>query len=156
MSILTRKQQLDQAVWPTVGRLFGLPSELEDLFENPLSQLTHATGLLRVWNPAVDVHEDKDNVFVRAELPGLKKENIDVSLHEGVLSISGERKDEAKYEDAQIHRSERFTGQFHRSITLPTLVKADAVTAHYQDGVLAITLPKAEEAKTKRIEVKID
>jgi HSP20 family protein len=153
MSILTRKQQLDQAVWPTVGRLFGLPSELEHFFESPLA---HATELLRVWNPSVDVHEDKDNVFVRAELPGLKKENIDVSLHEGVLSISGERKDESKSEDARTHRSERFTGQFHRSITLPTLVKADAVTAHYQDGVLAITLPKAEEAKTKKIEVKID
>jgi HSP20 family protein len=151
----SKSQRPDRAVWPSVGRLFGLRNELERLFESPFSDLVEGSEFLRLWNPAVDVYEDKNDVFVKAELPGMKKEHIDVSLHDGVLSISGERKSEEKHEDAETYRSERFTGRFNRSITLPTLVKADQVKAHYQDGVLTVTLPKAEEAKTKTIEVKV-
>jgi HSP20 family protein len=155
MSNLSKWQRPDRSVWPAVGRLFGLRNELERLFEGPFSELTEGSELLRLWNPAVDVYEDKNDVYVKAELPGMKKEHIDVSLHDGVLSISGERKNEEKFEDAETYRSERFVGRFSRSITLPTPVKADQVKAHYQDGVLTITLPKAEEAKTKQIEVKV-
>ena len=153
---LTRWQRPESSVWPTVGRLFGLRHELDRLFESPFADLTGEHGFLRIWNPAVDVYEDKDNVFVKAELPGMKKEEIEVSLHDGSLSISGERKSEKKSEDAGTYRSERFAGRFHRTLTLPSQVKADAVTANYQDGVLTITLPKAEEAKTKQIEVKVN
>lgn len=153
MSTLTRWQRPDLSVWPTVGRLFGLRHELDRLFE-PFNET--AGSLLSVWNPAIDLYEDKDNVFVKAEVPGMKKEEIEVSLHDGVLSISGERKGEEKFEDAETYRSERFVGRFQRAVTLPSQVKADAVTAQYQDGVLTITLPKAEEAKRKQIEVKVN
>jgi HSP20 family protein len=156
MSTLTRWQRPDLSVWPTVGRLFGLRDELDRLFDGGLSELTGGSQLLSLWNPAVDVYQDKDNVFVKAEVPGMKKEDIDVSLHDGILSISGERKAETTHKDAETYRSERFVGRFQRSLTLPAQVKADAVKAQYKDGILTITLPKAEEAKPKQIEIKVN
>jgi HSP20 family protein len=156
MNSLTRWQRPELTVWPTVGRLFGLRDELDRLFESPCGDLTSGAQLLSVWNPAIDLYEDKDNVFVKAELPGMKKEDIDVSLHDGLLNISGERKSEEKFENAETYRSERFVGRFHRSIALPSEVKADKVQASYKDGILTVTLPKAEEAKRKQIEVKVN
>lgn len=155
MSSLIRWQRPDLAVWPTFGRLFGLRDELDRLFESPLSEWTRGSQLLSVWNPAIDLYDDKDNVIVKAELPGMKKEEIEVSLHDGALSISGERKSEEKFEDAETYRSERFEGRFHRTVTLPANVKGDQVKAQYKDGVLTVTLPKAEEAKPKQIEVSV-
>ena len=156
MSNLTRWQRPELASWPTVGRLFGLRDELDRLFETSFGDLARAPQLLGVWNPAVDLFQDKDNVIVKAELPGMKKEDIQVSLHDGVLSISGERKSEAKFEEAETYRTERFVGRFQRALMLPTQVNAAKVAAAYKDGVLTITLPKAEEAKPKQIEVKIN
>jgi len=155
MNSLTRWQRPDTSVWPTFGRLFNLRDELDRLFEGSLGDAGGASQLLSVWNPAVDVYEDKDNVFVKAELPGMKKEDIQVSLHDGALSISGERKDEAKHEAADTYRVERFVGRFHRTITLPSRVKTDQITAQYKDGILTVGLPKAEEAKPRQIEVNI-
>jgi HSP20 family protein len=154
MNTLTRWQRPDLSVWPTVGRLFGLRDDLDRLFDG-FGEWPVASQLLSGWNPALDLYQDKDNVYVKAELPGMKKEDIDVSLHDGVLSISGERKTEEKHKDAETYRSERFVGRFHRSITLPASVKADSVKAGYKDGILTITLPKSEEAKPKQIEIKV-
>src|ERR1700722_14866097 len=123
MSSLTRWQKPDLSVWPTFGRLFGLGGELDRLLRSPLTEWTRSSQLLSVWNPAIDLYEDKDNVIVKAELPGMKKEDIEVSLQDGALSISGERKNEAKFEDAETYRSERFVGRFHRTVTLPSEVK---------------------------------
>lgn len=151
MSNSTRTES-DLLVWPSFGRLFGLPSELHHLFEGSFGNASGAS-LFSAWNPAVDLYEDKDNVIVKAELPGMKKEAIDVSLHDGELSISGERKSEEKSGNAETYRSERFTGRFNRTITLPTEVNADKVKADYKDGILTITLPKAEAAKPRQIQV---
>jgi HSP20 family protein len=106
-----------------------------------------------MWTPALDLYEGKDELVVRAELPGMKKEEIDIALHEGVLSISGERKAEVLPEDSEPHRSERFFGRFQRSLELPKPVKVEEVKAAYRDGILTITLPKTEEAKPRKIEV---
>src|SRR5580692_9736833 len=111
MSNLTRWQRPELTSWPTFGRLFGLRDELDRLFEASFGGLANAPQLLRVGNPAVDLYEDKDNVIVKAELPGMKREDIEVSLHDGVLSISGERKGEEKFEEAGTHRAERFVGR---------------------------------------------
>jgi len=154
MNTLTRWHKPELTVWPTMGRLFGLRDELDRLFDGG-GDWPSVTQFLSGWNPALDLYQDKDNVYMKAELPGMKKEDIDVSLHDGVLSISGERKGEEKFKDAETYRSERFVGRFHRSITLPTPVKADQVKAHYKDGILTITMPKSEEAKTKQIEIKV-
>jgi HSP20 family protein len=103
----------------------------------------------------MDIYEDKDALIVRVELPGMQKADIDVSLHDGGLSISGERKSQQQSEDTEVYRSERFFGRFQRSVTLPTLVAADKVKAEYTDGILSVTLPKAEEAKPKHIDVQV-
>jgi HSP20 family protein len=142
--------------WPSFGRLSDLREEIDRLFESPLSELTRTSQLLSGWTPALDVYENKDNFVVKAELPGMKKEDIEVSLHDGSLSISGERKTESKHEDAEVYRAERFFGRFQRTVSLPTTVAADKVKAAYHDGVLTITLPKTEEAKPKKIDVSVN
>ena len=156
MNGLTRWQQPQLANWPGFGRLFGLRDELDRLFDSTISEFNRGSQLLSVWNPALDVFEDKDNVIVKAELPGMKKEEIDVSLHDGALSISGERRSEQKFEGAETYRSERFVGRFHRTVTLPSAVNGEKVKAQYKDGILTITLPKTEEAKPKQITVNTD
>jgi HSP20 family protein len=111
--------------------------------------------LLGVWSPPLDVYQDKDHVFVKVELPGMKKEDIQISLHENTLTISGERKQEREVKEGDGYRSERFFGRFHRSITLPVAVQANNVKAQYKDGILAVSLSKAEEAKPRQIEVQV-
>jgi HSP20 family protein len=92
---------------------------------------------------------------VKVELPGMKKDEIEISLHDGVLTVSGERKTENEVKEGQTFRSERYFGKFQRSVTLPTAVDAGKVKAAYKDGVLTIDLAKAEEAKPKQIEVSV-
>jgi len=153
---LTRWQRAEPSTWDPFTQLSTLRDEIDRLFESPLSALTETTQpFLSGWLPAVDLFEDKDNVFVKAELPGMKKEEIEISLHEGVLSLSGERKAEEKYENASACRSERFLGRFHRTLTLPAQIDAEKVNATYKDGILTVTLPKAEHAKPKQIEVSV-
>jgi HSP20 family protein len=135
--------QRPSVAWPTFGRLANLQDELDRLFESPL------TG----WAPALDVHEDKDSFSIRVELPGMKREDIEVSLQDGALVISGERKEEKVTEGTEVHRQERFYGRFSRALTLPSAVAGDKVKAQYKDGILTVTLPKAEEAKPKAITV---
>jgi HSP20 family protein len=156
MNSLIRWQRPGFTTWPAFGRLTDLRDEIDRLFEEPLADLTRASQLLSVWTPALDLSEDKDNVYVRVELPGMKKEDIDLSLHGGSLSISGERKSEEKSKETEICRSERFFGRFQRTVTLPTSVATEKVKAQYTDGVLLVTLPKAEEAKPKHIDVNVN
>ena len=153
---LIRWQRPVLSVWPGFDRLSNLRNEIHRLFEAPLSELARTSQLLSGWTPPLDLHEDKDNFVVKIELPGMKKEDIDVSLHDGSLSITGERKGEEKFEGADVYRTERFIGHFQRTITMPAAVAADKIKAQYQDGILTVTLPKAEEAKPKQIEVQIN
>lgn len=135
--------------WPVLSELSRIERELHRFWGG--ASAGTETG---VWAPAVDLAEDKDAYTVQAEVPGLTKEAIEVSLHEGVLTIAGERKFEAQ-EAAENHRVERFHGRFQRTIELPAAVEAGQVKASYKDGVLTVTLPKAEAAKPKQIEVKV-
>jgi HSP20 family protein len=155
MYSLTRWPRPELSSWTGFGRLNSLRDEIDRLFEAPLAEIARSSHLLSGWTPAFDVYEDKDNVYVRAELPGMKKEDIDLSLHNGSLSISGERKNEEKLKDAEVNRAERFFGRFQRTITLATPVAAEKIKAHYKDGILNVTLPKAEEAKPKHIDVSV-
>jgi len=141
--------------WASFGRLSDLRDEIDRLFTAPLAEFARGSRVLSDWTPALDVFEDKDNFVVKAELPGMKKEDIEVSLQDGCLSISGERKSESKHEGAEVYRAERFFGRFQRTVTLPTQVAVDKIQAAYRDGVLKVTLPKAEEAKPKRIDVSV-
>ena len=156
MNSLTRWQRPELTTWPGYGRLTDLRDEIDRLFESPLTEWARASNLLSGWTPALDIYEDKDNLFVKVELPGMKREEIDVSIHEGSLSISGERKSEQTHEDADVYRAERFFGRFQRTVTLPTPVAAEKVKAQYKDGILTITLPKTEESKPKHIDVNVN
>lgn len=155
MNGLTRWQRPQITNWPSFGRLFELRDDLDRLFDSPLAELTRSTQLLGGWTPALDMFEDKDNVVIRAELPGMKKDEIEVSVHDGCLTLSGERKSEQKADEGSAHRSERFFGRFQRTISLPTSVCVDKVKAQYKDGILSVTLPKSEEAKPKHINVQV-
>jgi HSP20 family protein len=155
MYSLTRWQRPEMTTWGGFGQLTNLRDEIDRLFEAPLAEIARTSQLLSGWTPAFDVYEDKDNLYVRAELAGMKKEDIDLSLHNGSLSISGERKNDEKFKDAEVYRAERFFGRFQRTITLATPVAADKIKATYKDGILTVTLPKAEEAKPKHIDVSV-
>ena len=104
--------------------------------------------------PPINITETKDNYFVRAELPGIKADEIDISVTGDSLSISGERKIQAEKEDAKYHRREREAGNFSRIVNLPGQVDTVKVVANCADGILTVILPKAEEAKAKKISVK--
>jgi len=108
-----------------------------------------------VWSPLVDIHETKDRFLVKAELPGMKQEEIEVSIMDDTLTLKGERKHEREVNENEYHRIERSYGTFQRSIVLPAGVDAGAVKASYKDGVLEIQLPKKEEAKPKAIKVEV-
>lgn len=105
--------------------------------------------------PAIDVRQDKDSVIVETSLPGIDPDKVDISVENDVLTVSGhtEEKKEIKRED--YYRKEIREGSFSRSVILPMGVKADQADAHYEKGILKITLPKAEEAKPKKIAVKV-
>lgn len=106
--------------------------------------------------PAVDIYEEKDDIVVKAELPGMTKEDIEVDISDSHLTLKGEKKKEEKIEEEGYFACERSYGAFHRSVELPKDVQADKVKASFKNGILEIKLPKTEEAKTKEIKVKID
>jgi len=151
---LIRYQNPEVSQWPTFNRLSSLRNELDRLFD--LSWPSRDSSLLSGWTPALDVFDEKDHFVVNVELPGMKKEEIDLSFQEGVLSISGDRKHTVENKDGETFRSERYFGKFQRSVTLPAAVDSAKISASYKDGILSVTLPKAEEAKPKQIAVNID
>jgi len=153
---LIRFQPTELSTWSPFERLSTLRDEMNRLFDLSAPGFgDREDRLLGVWSPPLDVFQDKGHVFVKAELPGMKKEDIRISLHENTLTISGERKQEQEVKEGDGYRSERFFGRFHRSVTLPLAVQTSDVKAQYKDGILAITLPKAEEAKPRQIEVQV-
>jgi HSP20 family protein len=158
---LTRRERQDRGVSPSgqgglepaIG-LNRLRREIDRLFADPIGFLAPVTSFFEGWTPAVDIYEDNDKYVVKAELPGLRKEDIQVSLEGNTLTISGERKHEEEKKEGESYRAERFFGRFQRSVTLPTAVQAGKIDASYKDGILTVTLPKSEEAKPKQIQVR--
>jgi len=108
-----------------------------------------------IWMPLADIKEDKNNYFVMLDLPGISKDEVKVAYNNGQLSVSGERKQEKETMDSKFQRVERVFGRYYRSFTLPQKVKEDKIEAEFKDGQLKITVPKAEEAKPKELEIKI-
>ena len=106
------------------------------------------------WAPPVDIFERQDHLVIRAETPGVQMEDMDVRIENGVLTLHGERKQEAEVKEENAYRMERTYGTFMRSFSLPTTVDAAKVAATYKDGVLEVTVPKAETAKAKNVEIK--
>jgi HSP20 family protein len=129
-----------------------LNSVLDEAFSNwPFQQ--EAGSITSSWYPACDVFEDKDAVKIVAELPGVKAEDVKLSLESNVLTIRGEKKQEAEERSERVHRYERSYGTFERAFVLPSTVDGDKISAQYQNGVLTILVPKAERARPREIPV---
>ena len=105
--------------------------------------------------PVINVEENEDSFNISAEIPGMKKNDIKISFQDNMLTISGEKQEEKKRKGRNYHRIERNFGKFSRSINIPADVRADKISAEYEDGVLYISIPKSEEARPKLIEVKV-
>ena len=144
------------------SRLEEMERWFEDVFRRPYSLLAPATWpRLRMHEmeniaPAVDVFEDHGDVVVKAELPGMKKDDIDVKLTDGAIIISGEKKKEEKVEKKDYYRLESSYGSFTRTINLPSEVQTDKAKAKFKDGILEIRAPMTEEAKKKEKKVPIE
>jgi HSP20 family protein len=153
---LIRYQTPGSVAWPSLNRWASLRDDLDTLLELPFfTGSGRQAQLFNGWSPALDLYQNNDNVVAVIELPGMRKDDIEISLHDGTLTIAGERKSESGGNGESAERTERFTGKFRRSISLPTRVDANKVTATYKDGILTVTLPKAEEAKPKQIQVNV-
>ena len=138
-------------VWNPFADMERIRREFERLFEELMPAPTEAREI--VFAPAIEVYETDSELVVKAELPGVKKEDIDVSIKDNALHIKAEKKEEREEKAETIHRVERVYGKFERVIALPVDVKIDGVRAEYKDGVLEIRLPKAEGSKEKKIEI---
>jgi HSP20 family protein len=149
---LIRYQIPELSNWSPFDRLASFRDEIDRLFGGAPSR---DSGLFSGWTPALDLYDEKDRFLVSVELPGMTKDAINISLHDGVLTVSGERKHEREGKEGETFRSERYFGKFQRSVTLPATVDSAKVKASYKDGVLLVDLPKSEESKPKQIEVSV-
>ncbi len=144
--------------WRPLRDIVSIQDEMNQLFDNffggrvPRRWLKAEEGL---WTPNVDVSETKDEIVVTAEMPGMKKEDIKLSVQDNVITLSGEKKSEEEKKDANFYRLERSFGSFCRSFTLPTPVEAEKIKANFKDGILKVTLPKSEKVKPKEIPINI-
>jgi HSP20 family protein len=139
--------------WDPFGALTEIQDEMNRMFDTSLHRRTGWDGL---FTPAVDLVEEKDHFVLKADLPGLAKDDVSVTMQDNYLTIKGEKKHETETKEASRYLSERVYGAFSRTIELPTSVDAKKIDASFKDGVLRVTLPKTEEAKPKQIEVKVN
>lgn len=131
-----------------------LQEEVNRLFSRNLSPSFGDDGIARgAWMPSVDIYENKDQIVLEAELPGMNREDFELTIENNVLTLRGERRFEKRDETDNYHRVERSYGSFSRSFTLPQTVSAEGTTAEYKNGVLRVVLQKREEVKARRIEI---
>ena len=143
--------------WEPFEGLNRLHSRINDLFDESLARARAVPGATSGdWLPAVDILESKDAYLIRAELPGMKKDDFNLEVNDGTLTLSGERKAETVSSGVEYHRSERVHGKFSRSFYLPQTVQQDGIKATYHDGILEIHVPKVEEAKPRQISISVN
>ncbi len=142
------------SAWDPFAEVSELRKRMDEIFGEFFGRTPSAmAGTEAIWSPLVDVHETKDGFQLQVELPGIRQEDIQVSMVGDTLTLKGERKRETEVKEDNYHRIERSYGTFQRSIVLPSVVDPNRVKATYRDGVLEIQLPKKEEAKPKEIKV---
>jgi HSP20 family protein len=132
-------------IYNSLGSRFGLThkGDIDEKYDNA------------VWMPLTDISEDNENFYLKADLPGIKKEDVKISYTDCAISISGERSQEKETKERKFHRIERSYGRFYRSFNVPTEIKDDKIKAEFEDGQLTITIPKADEVKPKEIDIKV-
>jgi HSP20 family protein len=146
------------ARWDPFKEMEDVRNRLNSIFGRVASRVENGKEesiTIPEWSPVVDITEDEKEYVVKAELPEIRKEDVKVTVENGTLSISGERKFEKEEKDRKYHRIERSYGSFVRSFILPEGADASKVAAEARDGVLTIHLPKSEKARPKAIEVKV-
>lgn len=141
--------------WNPWTTLPTLQDRINRLFEDavPAAEGREDVGLFE-WRPMVDTYEKDDAIMIKAELPGVKKDDISIDVNNGVLSIKGERKHEEDVNEDNYYRKERFYGKFQRAFTLPDNADPDKIEAGFKDGVLEVKVPKTEQSKGKKVEIK--
>jgi HSP20 family protein len=144
-----------RSVWEPFPEVWDLRNEMNRMFESFFGHPTER-GIERGWRPAVDIDEEKDSYIVRAELPGLKQDDIKISVSSNTLTLKGERKTEHKEKREGYHCHERAYGEFYRTFQLPTEVDAEKIKAKHKDGILEIEIPKSERVKPKEIPIKVE
>ena len=150
---VTRKPIRD----PMLDLLYNLERRMGKIFNEPLTFVDWTTPELAsaAWVPMVDIFEEPDAIRIVAEIPGVKPENVKISVEGNVLTIQGTKEQVAEEKAEKVHRYERTYGAFERSFTLPATVNAEAIKANYEHGVLTLALPKLEQAKARQIKVDI-
>jgi len=129
--------------------------DMNRLFNGYFGQRANPIGTERVWAPALDIHETKDDLVVTAELPGVKEQDVRLSIVGEVLSLRGQRIADREVKEENYHRIERWSGSFERHVQLPIPVQQDRIRATYRDGILEIRLPKVEAAKPREIKIEV-
>ena len=143
--------------WDPFHDLITLQDRMNQIFEQTLarSRGDREGVMASTWSPAVDIYETTDSLVLKAELPGLTKDDIDIQVRENMLTLKGERRHEKEVKEEHYLRVERIYGTFQRVFTLPTSIQPDKIRASFKDGVLEVTIPKAEAAKPKHIKVEV-
>ncbi len=140
--------------WDPFQEMINLRRTVDRLFDNVSPD--HEYSQTAMWGLAVDMVENKDDFVLKASIPGINPDDLDISYADDTLTIKGEIKEDKESKEDQYHLRERRYGSFMRSIVLPTKIKGDAIEASYQNGVVTLRLPKAEEVKPKRIAIKVN
>lgn len=146
---------MNLVTWNPWRNMRTLHDRMNQMIDNdffPSTWLDEGSGLSR-WNPAVDIFDNGDKIVLKAELPGVDKENIEVDLKDNILTLQGERNNESEVKEENYYRKERTYGRFERSFSLSGDLDPDKVSAEYKDGVLRIEIPKSEEKKPRKIDV---
>ena len=158
MTLIRWKPVRDVAAWHPVtdlaGEFINMQHEIDRMFDRFRGGVVDDSGSLPLL-PVVDVVENENEYIVKVELPGVNKNDVKITVQNEVLTVRGEKKQEKVTEGENYHHTERSYGSFQRSFTLPSSVKSDNIDASYNDGILTVSVPKAEEAKPKEIEVKV-
>jgi HSP20 family protein len=142
--------------WDPFRDLLSIQDRMNKLFEQTLSRSQAEEGIAAsTWTPAVDIYETPDTVVMKAELPGLSRDDIEIQIRDNTLTLRGERRFAKEAQEENYLRIERAYGAFQRSFTLPATVQQEKIRAVFGDGVLELTLPKAEEAKPKKIAIEV-
>ncbi|MBN1756210.1 Hsp20/alpha crystallin family protein [bacterium] len=138
--------------WKPLPSFWNMPQSVEKFFDDFLED----KGAEKIWAPEVDIYENEDTLNVEVEVPGIQKEDINISVSNNVLTISGKKELEKEEKDRNYHRVERTYGEFRRTFTLPSGMDTEKIKASYKSGVLKVTLPKEEKAKPKEIPVTVE
>jgi len=142
--------------WDPLRDLLSIQDRMNRLFEQTLSRSRTEDGIsASTWTLAVDIYETPETIVMKADLPGLTRADIEIEIHDNALTIKGERRFAKDVQQENYLRIERASGAFQRSFTLPTSVRQEEIRASFRDGVLELLLPKAEEAKPKKIAIDV-